>query len=99
MRKHEQETGGVLIFDDTVEEKPFTDENDTVCWHYSHNRLLSIFAWFGKIRDFQMNLLQNFESICKHMVEKFGRKCTGKINFNKQMEFRKKSNKGKPDGV
>jgi len=36
IRKHEQEKGGVFIVDDTIEEKPYTDENDTVCWHYSH---------------------------------------------------------------
>lgn len=27
---------GVLIFDDSIEEKPYTDENDIVCWHYDH---------------------------------------------------------------
>lgn len=27
---------GVLIFDDTIEEKAWTDENDLVCWHYDH---------------------------------------------------------------
>jgi hypothetical protein len=27
---------GVLIFDDTVEEKPWTDENDLIAWHYDH---------------------------------------------------------------
>ena len=36
VRKHQQDKGGVLIIDDTIEEKPHTDENDTVCWHYSH---------------------------------------------------------------
>ena len=36
VRNHEFEKGGVLIFDDTIEEKSHTDENDTVCWHYSH---------------------------------------------------------------
>lgn len=36
VRKHQQDEGGVLIIDDTIEEKPDTDENDTVCWHYSH---------------------------------------------------------------
>jgi len=25
-----------LIFDDTVEEKAFTDENEIMCWHYDH---------------------------------------------------------------
>lgn len=27
---------GVLIVDDTIEEKPSTDENDIVCWHFDH---------------------------------------------------------------
>lgn len=27
---------GVLIFDDTVQEKPWMDENDLICWHYDH---------------------------------------------------------------
>lgn len=27
---------GVLIIDDTVEEKPHMDENDLICWHYDH---------------------------------------------------------------
>lgn len=26
----------VLIIDDTIEEKPYTDENDIVCWHFDH---------------------------------------------------------------
>lgn len=35
IRKHER-TGGVLILDDCIEEKPYTDENPINCWHYSH---------------------------------------------------------------
>jgi len=27
---------GCLIFDDTVQEKEFTDENEIMCWHYDH---------------------------------------------------------------
>ena len=26
----------VLVIDDTIEEKPYTDENELVCWHYDH---------------------------------------------------------------
>ena len=29
---------GVLIFDDTIEAKPHTDENDVVCWHFDHSQ-------------------------------------------------------------
>ena len=35
VRKLEQEEG-VLIFDDTVQEKKWTDENEIVAWHYDH---------------------------------------------------------------
>jgi len=27
---------GVLIIDDSIAEKPYTDENDLICWHYDH---------------------------------------------------------------
>ena len=36
VRELEQETGGVLIIDDSIEEKPYTDENAIVSWHFSH---------------------------------------------------------------
>ncbi len=29
---------GVLIFDDTIEEKPYTDENEIICWHWDHSK-------------------------------------------------------------
>jgi len=29
---------GVLIFDDTLEEKPYTDENEIICWHWDHSQ-------------------------------------------------------------
>jgi hypothetical protein len=27
---------GVLIFDDTIQEKAWTDENEVMCWHFDH---------------------------------------------------------------
>jgi len=27
---------GLLIIDDSIVEKPYTDENDIICWHYDH---------------------------------------------------------------
>ena len=27
---------GCLIFDDSIQEKKWTDENDIICWHYDH---------------------------------------------------------------
>lgn len=31
-----QQDDGVLIIDDSISEKPHTDENDIICWHYDH---------------------------------------------------------------
>jgi DDE superfamily endonuclease len=33
-----QAAAGVLIIDDSIEEKPYTDENEIVCWHYDHSK-------------------------------------------------------------
>jgi DDE superfamily endonuclease len=29
---------GVTIVDDSIAEKPYTDENDIICWHYDHSQ-------------------------------------------------------------
>src|SRR5512145_951036 len=29
---------GVMIVDDSIAEKPYTDENDIICWHYDHSQ-------------------------------------------------------------
>ncbi len=31
-----EDDDGVLIFDDTVQEKPHSKENDLICWHFDH---------------------------------------------------------------
>lgn len=31
-----QAAEGVMIVDDSISEKPHTDENEIVCWHYDH---------------------------------------------------------------
>lgn len=33
---------GVLIFDDTVEEKEYTDENEIIAWHFDHAKQKSV---------------------------------------------------------
>jgi len=33
-----QSNEGVLIIDDSIEEKPYTDENEIICWHYDHSK-------------------------------------------------------------
>jgi hypothetical protein len=37
VRQNERKDG-VLILDDSIEEKPYTDENEIVCWHYDHSK-------------------------------------------------------------
>src|SRR5260221_13687355 len=37
VRAVQSEAGG-LILDDSIAEKPYTDENDLVCWHYDHSK-------------------------------------------------------------
>src|SRR3954447_14275304 len=37
-----QHTDGVLILDDSIAEKPYTDENDIICWHYDHTQGRSV---------------------------------------------------------
>ena len=36
MAREVQSDDGCLIIDDSIEEKPYTDENEIVCWHYDH---------------------------------------------------------------
>jgi hypothetical protein len=35
VRQIEQDAG-VLIIDDSIAQKPYTDENEIICWHYDH---------------------------------------------------------------
>ncbi|GIK62142.1 MAG: hypothetical protein HND39_00770 [Ignavibacteriota bacterium] len=32
----------IIIIDDTIEEKPSTDENEIICWHYDHSQGISV---------------------------------------------------------
>ena len=42
VRRLESAEDGVLIIDDTIEEKPYTDESELVCWHYDHSKGRSV---------------------------------------------------------
>ncbi len=33
---------GSIIFDDTIQEKPYTDENNIIAWHYDHSKSRSL---------------------------------------------------------
>ena len=37
-----EDKNGVMIVDDSIAEKPYTDENDLICWHYDHSKQRNI---------------------------------------------------------
>ena len=39
MVRQVQNPSSVLSVDDSIEEKPYTDENDLICWHYDHSKV------------------------------------------------------------
>jgi hypothetical protein len=43
IREQEQAKGGVLIIDDSIEEKPYTDENQIICSCYAREAEACIF--------------------------------------------------------
>lgn len=70
VRKHEEAKGGVFIFDDTIEEKAYTDENNTMCWHYSHAKgrcVKGVNILSGLIRYNDFCLPIAFEPVCKDL--------------------------------
>jgi hypothetical protein len=68
IRKIEKDVGGLLILDDTIEEKTYTDENEIIAWHYSHAKgrcikgvnLLSCLIRYGDVA-----LPIAYEPVCK----------------------------------
>ena len=36
LARHVQSEDGVLVIDDSVEGKPYSDESDLICWHWDH---------------------------------------------------------------
>lgn len=37
-----QQEDGVIIIDDSIAEKPYTDENEIICWHWDHSQDRSV---------------------------------------------------------
>jgi hypothetical protein len=37
-----EQANGVIIIDDSFAEKPYTDENDIICWHFDHSQNRSV---------------------------------------------------------
>lgn len=57
VRSHQHTEEGVLLLDDTISEKQYTDENEINCWHFSHAKhrhvkginLLSCLVHYGDL--------------------------------------------------
>lgn len=41
VRAYERDDG-VIIVDDTIEEKPYTKESEPICWHHDHRKNRSV---------------------------------------------------------
>ena len=73
VREHQAENA-CLIFDDSIIEKAFTDENELICWHWDHSKgrnvkginLLSAFYYTQKSTDSEpLQVPVSFETIKK----------------------------------
>lgn len=88
VRKYEESKGGVLIVDDSIEEKPYTDENEIVCWHFSHAKgrcVKGINILSGLVRYGEVALPIAYEVIVKDL-------CVVDLKTNKE---RRQSSKTK----
>ena len=75
-----QSPDGVLIIDDSIAEKPSTDENDIICWHYdhAHDRLVKgINVMTALYHSQEVALPVGFTLIAK--TEQYTDKKTGKL--------------------
>ena len=80
--KKVQSTEGVLIIDDSIEEKPYTDENSIICWHSDHSKDRNV-----KGINFVSTLYQN-----KHVALPIGFRLVAKTEeyFDKKTEKMKR---------
>ena len=93
VRKQEQPKEGVLLLDDTISEKNYTDENTINCWHYSHAKhqhvkginLLSCLVRYGDVA-----LPIGYEVVQKDLLycDLKTRKQKRKANVSKNVLFR-----------
>ena len=70
VRRIEKEKGGVLIIDDSIEEKPYTDENGIICWHFSHAKgrcVKGVYILSCLVRYEDIAFPISFEAVCKDL--------------------------------
>lgn len=65
--------GAVLIVDDTIEEKPYMDENELICWHYDHSlkrHVKGVCMLTALYHSWQMSVPVGVEFVTKPMIVK-----------------------------
>jgi len=70
IRKIESEENGIFIVDNTIEEKPYTDENELITWHFDHvfNRTIkgvNILSLLYRNANMDLTLPVSFQPIQK----------------------------------
>lgn len=79
-----QSPDGVIIIDDSVEEKPYTDENELICWHFDHTKgetvkginMVSTLYYSGGISlPVAFELIKKTETVYDSKTGKQKRKC------------------------
>ena len=97
-----EDEAGLLLIDDTLEEKPYTDENDLICYHYDHseNRMIKgvnivNFVYHTALgNDEHINLPVAFELVTKtdlYTDKKTGkRRRKSKVSKNEMVRVRLK---------
>lgn len=94
VHQHENKDEGVLIIDDTIEEKPYTDENKIVCWHYAHSKncqvkginILSCLVGYGDLAlPISFEIIQKDEEYIDRLGKKRRRSSISKNKLFREM--------------
>lgn len=89
-----QRVDGMLIIDDSISEKPYTDENDIICWHHDHAKGRSVKGinfLTSLYRTDQISLPIGFSIIAKteHYIDKKDGKQKRRSTVSKNDYYRK----------
>ena len=104
VRRIEKEKGGVLIIDDSIEEKPYTDENGIICWHFSHAKGrcvkgVNILSCLARYDDIALPI--SLEVVCKdiHFCDLKTKEEKRQSSITKNQMFRELVKKAKDNQV
>lgn len=88
-----QRADGVLILDDSIAEKPSTDENDIICWHFDHvsNRTLkgiNFLTALYHVQDISLPVGVTIIAKTEHYIDKKDGKTKRRSPIGKNEYFR-----------